>query len=35
MTNDGLDWFEWTLRNIGGPGVVLVDHESSGRLLVV
>ena len=33
--NDGLDWFEWTLTHVSGPGVVLVDHESSRRLSVV
>ena len=35
MMDDDLDWFEWALRSVGGPRVVLVDHESSGRLLMV
>ena len=34
----GVEWlgkFEWTWSSVGGPGVVLVDHEWYGRLLVV
>ena len=33
----GVEWsdkFDWALSSVGGPGVVLVDREWSGRLLV-
>ena len=34
MMDEYLDWFKWALSSVGDPGVVLVDHENSGRLLV-